>query len=284
TSMTTTRITLPPLNCRSPIWIWLSSLPLFKRILDLLVFFLAALWFVWAYMKLGVGISGEERREGSMWLLAMVLISPCLVLIDHGHFQYNCISLGLTLGAIAGVLSRNELIAAALFTLAINHKQVHTILDKENFTLKELLDEDEIIQDIFNLLMELTLRIKIIVNNMLICINFYALIVPAKSVLSAKSCTFFFGPKCKEKNHETSKKSIINLYISNHHEAQKIIDYLHLQHILKINFLIPDTKNKSVLLDRNLSTTMLTKIECKMEMISIQLVTFKKKLQNTMLN
>ncbi|PAN49853.1 hypothetical protein PAHAL_9G479200 [Panicum hallii] len=91
---------------------------------DLLVFFPAALWFVWAYLKGGIGITGEERREGWMWLLAMVLISPCLVLIDHGHFQYNCISLGLTLGAIAGVLSRNELIAAALFTLAINHKQM----------------------------------------------------------------------------------------------------------------------------------------------------------------
>nr|CAB3500937.1 unnamed protein product [Digitaria exilis] len=91
---------------------------------DLLVFFPAALWFVWAYMRGGIGITVEERREGWMWLLAMVLISPCLVLIDHGHFQYNCISLGLALGAIAGVLSRNELAAAALFTLAINHKQV----------------------------------------------------------------------------------------------------------------------------------------------------------------
>ncbi|KAL5673665.1 hypothetical protein ACJX0J_017971, partial [Zea mays] len=83
----------------------------------------AALWFVWAYIKLGVGISGEERREGWMWLLAMVLSSPCLVLIDHGHFQCNCISLGLTLGAIAGVLSRNKLVTATLFTLAIIHKQ-----------------------------------------------------------------------------------------------------------------------------------------------------------------
>ncbi|AQK76050.1 putative dolichyl pyrophosphate Man9GlcNAc2 alpha-13-glucosyltransferase [Zea mays] len=91
---------------------------------DLLVFFPAALWFVWAYIKLGVGISGEERREGWMWLLAMVLSSPCLVLIDHGHFQCNCISLGLTLGAIAGVLSRNKLVTATLFTLAIIHKQV----------------------------------------------------------------------------------------------------------------------------------------------------------------
>uniref|UniRef100_A0A804PQT5 C3H1-type domain-containing protein n=1 Tax=Zea mays TaxID=4577 RepID=A0A804PQT5_MAIZE len=58
-----------------------------------------------------------------MWLLAMVLSSPCLVLIDHGHFQCNCISLGLTLGAIAGVLSRNKLVTATLFTLAIIHKQ-----------------------------------------------------------------------------------------------------------------------------------------------------------------
>lgn len=43
--------------------------------------------------------------------------------------QFNCISLGLTLGAIAGVLSRNELVAAALFTLAINHKQVALCLE-----------------------------------------------------------------------------------------------------------------------------------------------------------
>ncbi|PWZ07710.1 putative dolichyl pyrophosphate Man9GlcNAc2 alpha-1,3-glucosyltransferase [Zea mays] len=91
---------------------------------DLLVFFPAVLWFVWAYIKLGVGISGEERWEGWRWLLAMVLSSPCLVLIDHGHFQCNCVSLGLALGAIAGVLSRNELVAADLFTLAINHKQL----------------------------------------------------------------------------------------------------------------------------------------------------------------
>uniref|UniRef100_A0ACD5XFH2 Uncharacterized protein n=1 Tax=Avena sativa TaxID=4498 RepID=A0ACD5XFH2_AVESA len=90
---------------------------------DLMVFFPAALWFVWTYMKDGVG-GGGKRRDGWMWLLALVLINPCLVLIDHGHFQYNCISLGLTLGAIAGVLSRNELVAAALFTLAINHKQM----------------------------------------------------------------------------------------------------------------------------------------------------------------
>ncbi|ONK67989.1 uncharacterized protein A4U43_C05F6000 [Asparagus officinalis] len=84
---------------------------------DLMVFFPSVLWFVWVYCK------GKEE-ESSPWLLAMILLNPCSILIDHGHFQYNCISLGLTLGAIAAVLSRNEILAAVLFSLAINHKQM----------------------------------------------------------------------------------------------------------------------------------------------------------------
>jgi alpha-1,3-glucosyltransferase len=29
--------------------------------------------------------------------ILMVLCAPPLILIDHGHFQYNCVALGLTL-------------------------------------------------------------------------------------------------------------------------------------------------------------------------------------------
>ncbi|WOK93716.1 putative dolichyl pyrophosphate Man9GlcNAc2 alpha-1,3-glucosyltransferase [Canna indica] len=89
---------------------------------DLLVFFPAAIYFVWVYFQRQVGVHGEERS--APWLLAMILLNPCLILIDHGHFQYNCISLGLTLGAIAAVLSRNDFAASILFSLAINHKQM----------------------------------------------------------------------------------------------------------------------------------------------------------------
>ncbi|XP_073104504.1 probable dolichyl pyrophosphate Man9GlcNAc2 alpha-1,3-glucosyltransferase isoform X3 [Elaeis guineensis] len=89
---------------------------------DLLLFFPAALYFVWVYCRRNVG--GDKEGRSAPWLLAMILLNPCLILIDHGHFQYNCISLGLTLGAIAAVLSRNELVASALFSLAINHKQM----------------------------------------------------------------------------------------------------------------------------------------------------------------
>lgn len=58
---------------------------------DLMVFFPAALWFVWVYFKCGVGGTGEERMAGWTWLLASCLINPCLVLIDHGHFQVGII-------------------------------------------------------------------------------------------------------------------------------------------------------------------------------------------------
>lgn len=86
---------------------------------DLTVFFPAALYFLWAYSRANI----SEKRL-IMWLLAMILLNPCLVLIDHGHFQYNCISLGLTLGAVAAILSNNDIVGSILFTLAINHKQV----------------------------------------------------------------------------------------------------------------------------------------------------------------
>lgn len=37
--------------------------------------------------------------------LCMVLLSPSLVLVDHGHFQYNCVCLGLAVAAAAAVAS-----------------------------------------------------------------------------------------------------------------------------------------------------------------------------------
>jgi hypothetical protein len=45
------------------------------------------------------------------------------VLIDHGHFQYNGISLGLSAAAVAAVLRERHVLGAVLYTLAFNHKQ-----------------------------------------------------------------------------------------------------------------------------------------------------------------
>lgn len=87
---------------------------------DALIFFPAVLCFVIAYY------SGQlsTRKNNISWHTAMILLSPCLILIDHGHFQYNCISLGLTVGAIAAIISGKQLVGSFLFCLALNHKQM----------------------------------------------------------------------------------------------------------------------------------------------------------------
>eukprot|EP00904_Undaria_pinnatifida_P013402 jgi/Undpi1/9192/HiC_scaffold_26.g11650.m1 len=57
----------------------------------------------------------------------MVLLHPALVLIDHGHFQYNSICLGLAMASAAAVTSGErggELFGSVLFALSLNFKQM----------------------------------------------------------------------------------------------------------------------------------------------------------------
>ncbi|KAG8380834.1 hypothetical protein BUALT_Bualt06G0057700 [Buddleja alternifolia] len=87
---------------------------------DLMIFFPAVLYFVTVYY------SGKSTKDksGMVWHTTMILLNPCLILIDHGHFQYNCISLGLTTAAVAAILSDRDLVGSMLFSLALNHKQM----------------------------------------------------------------------------------------------------------------------------------------------------------------
>lgn len=50
---------------------------------DTLVFFPAVLYFLVAYYM------GQKSKRGCdiAWHTTLVLINPCLILIDHGHFQ-----------------------------------------------------------------------------------------------------------------------------------------------------------------------------------------------------
>lgn len=87
---------------------------------DTLIFFPAIFYFAFVYHS----SCHSSRKNDCAWHIAMLLLNPCLILIDHGHFQYNCISLGLTVAAIAAILSQRELLASCLFTLALSHKQM----------------------------------------------------------------------------------------------------------------------------------------------------------------
>ncbi|KAH1031632.1 hypothetical protein J1N35_043806 [Gossypium stocksii] len=86
---------------------------------DVLIFFPAVLYFVLVYRSIRFGTG---QNNDVTWHIAMILLNPCLILIDHGHFQYNCISLGLTIAAIAAALSQKDLVASVLYCLPLNHK------------------------------------------------------------------------------------------------------------------------------------------------------------------
>ncbi|KAM5256422.1 dolichyl pyrophosphate Man9GlcNAc2 alpha-1,3-glucosyltransferase [Ctenodactylus gundi] len=53
-----------------------------------------------------------------------ILLYPGLILIDHGHFQYNCVSLGLALWGVLGVSWDRDLLGSVAFCLALNYKQM----------------------------------------------------------------------------------------------------------------------------------------------------------------
>jgi alpha-1,3-glucosyltransferase len=65
-----------------------------------------------------------KKRTTTWWPVLLSVTAPPLILIDYGHFQYNCVSLGLTVCAIIALLTEKITLGAILFTLAVNHKQM----------------------------------------------------------------------------------------------------------------------------------------------------------------
>lgn len=68
----------------------------------------------------------SSKCENSKKLLTClsILLYPGLMLIDHGHFQYNCVSLGLALWAILALFSGHDLLGSIAFTLSLCYKQM----------------------------------------------------------------------------------------------------------------------------------------------------------------
>ena len=92
---------------------------------DLLTFIPAALYFVFSFFK-----KPKEPTDSILYLctrasiLAVILFYPGLILIDYGHFQYNCISLGAFVGAITLIVSDFHSLGSFLFVLSLNYKQM----------------------------------------------------------------------------------------------------------------------------------------------------------------
>uniref|UniRef100_H2Y783 Alpha-1,3-glucosyltransferase n=1 Tax=Ciona savignyi TaxID=51511 RepID=H2Y783_CIOSA len=80
---------------------------------DIIVYY-SAVWAIWRF--------SHKAFSNVGFILAMFY--PGLILIDHGHFQYNCISLGLMLWAMVGFQRNYDVVGSIFFCLALNYKQM----------------------------------------------------------------------------------------------------------------------------------------------------------------
>ncbi|CAF0791522.1 unnamed protein product [Rotaria sp. Silwood1] len=118
-------------NKINPIWCALkeshghesSSHKLFMRytvfIADLLIYYPAVFY---AYRS---DLLNKNTATKKFTVLLTNLFYPLLILIDHGHFQYNSISLGLALITFVMATQKNLILFSAMFfTLSLNYKQM----------------------------------------------------------------------------------------------------------------------------------------------------------------
>ena len=88
-------------------------------VLDVLIYFSI----VWAATKR----EKKAHDDKSMWTLVLALAQPSLILMDHGHFQYNSVSLGFALwGFHFMTMERfaNCILSSVFVCLALNFKQM----------------------------------------------------------------------------------------------------------------------------------------------------------------
>lgn len=84
---------------------------------ELLVFFPAAFAFVYVYYN-------SRPFYGKLEAISILLLCPPIILVDHGHFQYNTVCLGLVLWGILLVLKGRILLGSMFFCFALAFKQM----------------------------------------------------------------------------------------------------------------------------------------------------------------
>ena len=91
---------------------------------DLLTYGVAA-WMFTRYLIRSTSTHYERVSEvDGDYLLVMLMFQPALIIIDHGHFQYNAVMLGLTLFSLTCLLKQKYVMGSALFCAAIMYKHM----------------------------------------------------------------------------------------------------------------------------------------------------------------
>ena len=86
---------------------------------DLLIYIPAIL-----YLLKSSNADITSLKDSNKLVFVALVLCPSVVLIDYGHFQYNCFSLGLLIAAVAAVTSDWDCLGSFFFSLALNYKQM----------------------------------------------------------------------------------------------------------------------------------------------------------------
>jgi alpha-1,3-glucosyltransferase len=88
--------------------------------MDLLVYYTA----VYRFVYLVFGHSPKDSKKRFYLTCVLLCMQPALILIDHGHFQYTHVMLGLTLWVINCLWNEQFLLATFFFISSICFKQM----------------------------------------------------------------------------------------------------------------------------------------------------------------
>ncbi|XP_014102595.2 probable dolichyl pyrophosphate Man9GlcNAc2 alpha-1,3-glucosyltransferase [Bactrocera oleae] len=95
-----------------------------KAFMRLSVLFADVVIYLPALVLLCLVIVNQQTKKSLLVYLIPMILYPGQILIDNGHFQYNNISLGLFLLAIAAICKEKYYLGSFVYTLALNYKQM----------------------------------------------------------------------------------------------------------------------------------------------------------------
>ena len=113
------------LNLKKKLFKFEKNIFILVLVSDLLVFYPSTIMLKDLFTPKSAG-----STTSSVSTLLLILLNPTIALIDHGHFQYNCVSLGLMQLAVYFFIKntkqqfKNYLIGSVMFCLALNYKQM----------------------------------------------------------------------------------------------------------------------------------------------------------------
>lgn len=87
---------------------------------ELCIYIPAVMWFVRWFGRHYIKLNSIDQSMA----VGAILFQPSLILIDHGHFQYNSVMLGLTLLSIVCLFNHRRLLASFFFMLSLGFKQM----------------------------------------------------------------------------------------------------------------------------------------------------------------